>query len=148
MFKPMLIGSALVGALTAPAVLAEQAPATQVQTPPPAEAATVSAPQLPAWVKERHAELGVPPGGQPSGMPSVPPEPPRIPEWVKERHSQAGQLPPPPPEIPAWVKEHRAQMSMPDAPQAPEQSETGENPVQARCAQCPRCLLRLSGQPG
>ncbi len=153
MFKPMLIGSALVGALTAPAVLAEQAPATQVQTPDPAQAATAAAPQLPAWVKERHAELGMPPGGQPYGMTAVPAEPPRIPEWVKERHSQAprrrlhpsrqqcrrrptgrprlqaGQLPPPPPEIPAWVKEHRARMSTPDAPQAPKPPQVTEKPA-------------------
>ena len=125
MFKPMLIGTALVGALTAPALLAEQAPATQIQTPPPAQAATASAPQLPAWVKERHAELGVPPGGRPSVMPGVPAEPPRIPDWVKERHSQ----------IPA-----------PAAPQPPEVPQTADRPPRRRRASCH--LLPLKCRPG
>lgn len=66
MFKPLLISSALVSALGAPLLLAEQpsTPSNQPTQPAPAPAWVAPAmpaapPALPAWVQERRAQLGI-----------------------------------------------------------------------------------------
>ncbi|MGB5648897.1 MAG: hypothetical protein WBM59_02365, partial [Sedimenticolaceae bacterium] len=95
MFKPLLIGGVLVGTLGAPILHAEQPPAAPTQAPQPSQTSVpaaepnASATQLPDWVKERRAQLGVSSGEQAAGMPPM------------------GEMPPPPPEIPAWVKEQQ-----------------------------------------
>ena len=59
MFKPMLICGTLLGVLGAPVLQAEQAPAPEASTPAAGQQTlTTAPPQLPAWVIERHAELG------------------------------------------------------------------------------------------
>lgn len=63
MFKPMLIGSALVSLLSAPLAQAEQSPESPMQSAQPGQVpAWVQtpgrmAPPLPAWVEERRAQL-------------------------------------------------------------------------------------------
>ena len=156
MFKPLLIGSTLIGVLGAPLLQAEQAPATQFQPtapgqmPPWVQQPMTSAPQLPAWVKERRAQLGITEQTQPPAPPVAeqPPEAaqmgematrPEVPSWVTEQHT-APTAPQPPeapqlgdmptwPELPAWVKEQYPDMARPAAPTPPEAPQMGDMPA-------------------
>ena len=153
MFKPILIGSTLVGVLSTPLLQAEQASAPQFQPtqpgtlPPSVQQNMSSTAQLPAWVQERRAQLGITEVPEAPAAPQAPAAltagerlPPEAPTWVQEQPAriappappQAPEMPAPgkmmPPQAPAWVQEQPARMVPPAAPLPPAAPSPDEMP--------------------
>lgn len=154
MLKPLVIGSAFIGAFGIPVGQAEQSATPQFQPASPANApARVQprqspTPPVPAWVEERRAQLGITEVPvNPADAPAAPeaPQPgarPDLPDWVKQRPTMddggAPERPQAPtragghtaPELPDWVKQRpSAPADAPERPAAPERPTwVGERP--------------------
>ena len=120
MFRPILIGSALVSLLSAPAgpgravpgitdAIGPASPGTGLGTDTPGR----MAPPLPAWVEERRAQLGIREMGLRGRSLPAWPTPPSAPDWVGQapqsgarKHRRCAMCRAAP-EAPTWVIEQR-----------------------------------------
>ena len=119
MFKPMFLSVTLIGALGAPALLAEQAP-TPAQPPEAGAQPPPPPPQIPDWVKQRQADIAASQAGKPAAA------------------APKMELASPPAEFPAWVADLNerakasadaaAQLDAPQAPEAPVRPQRNREP--------------------